>query len=80
MLRQRFPAVDAVCSSDLLRAVQTADVVAAAYGLQVQQHKNLRERNMGVLQVGLEEDGMPKADGQCLSLQTVPSAAGLQPP
>lgn len=52
MLLEQFPCVDAVFSSDLLRAVQTAEVVAAAYQLQVQQHTGLRERHMGVLQVG----------------------------
>lgn len=35
MLRERYPKVDAVFSSDLLRAVQTAEVVAAVYQLQV---------------------------------------------
>jgi broad specificity phosphatase PhoE len=52
VLLEQFPCVDAVFSSDLLRAVQTAEVVAAAYQLQVQQHTGLRERHMGVLQVG----------------------------
>jgi hypothetical protein len=51
VLLERFPRVDAVFSSDLLRAVQTAEVVAAAYKLQVEQHTGLRERHMGVLQV-----------------------------
>jgi hypothetical protein len=35
VLLERFPDVDAVISSDLLRAVQTAEVVAAGYQLQV---------------------------------------------
>jgi hypothetical protein len=35
VLRERYPKVDAVFSSDLLRAVQTAEVVAAVYQLQV---------------------------------------------
>jgi broad specificity phosphatase PhoE len=35
VLLERFPVVDAVISSDLLRAVQTAEVVAAGYQLQV---------------------------------------------
>lgn len=35
VLRERYPNVDAVFSSDLLRAVQTAELVAAAYQLQV---------------------------------------------
>lgn len=35
MLRERFPKVDAVFSSDLLRAVQTAEVVADMYKLKV---------------------------------------------
>lgn len=35
LLQQHFPCVNAVYSSDLLRAVQTAQVVATAYGLLV---------------------------------------------
>lgn len=35
VLQQRYPTVTAVFSSDLLRAVQTAEVVAAAYQMQV---------------------------------------------
>lgn len=57
VLLERFPQVDAVFSSDLLRAVQTAEVVAAAYKLQVEQHTGLRERHMGVLQVGVWAHG-----------------------
>jgi phosphohistidine phosphatase SixA len=37
VLQQRFPHFDAVVSSDLLRTVQTAQVLAGAYNLQVQQ-------------------------------------------
>lgn len=43
MLRERFPKVDAVFSSDLLRAVQTAELVAAAYQLQVRPSAALLE-------------------------------------
>ncbi|KAF6254738.1 pyridoxal phosphate-dependent transferase [Scenedesmus sp. NREL 46B-D3] len=50
VLQQRFTHFDAVVSSDLLRTVQTAQVLAAAYNLQVQQHPGLRERNLGLLQ------------------------------
>eukprot|EP00882_Tetradesmus_deserticola_P020841 GHRQ01022526.1.p1 GENE.GHRQ01022526.1~~GHRQ01022526.1.p1 ORF type:complete len:378 (+),score=181.86 GHRQ01022526.1:160-1293(+) len=50
VLQQRFTHFDAVVSSDLLRTVQTAQVLAAAYSIQVQQHPGLRERNLGLLQ------------------------------
>jgi broad specificity phosphatase PhoE len=39
VLQQRFNHFDAVVSSDLLRTVQTAQVLAAAYNLQVQQQQ-----------------------------------------
>jgi broad specificity phosphatase PhoE len=35
VIQQRYNSFEAVVSSDLLRATQTADVLAAAYGLQV---------------------------------------------
>ncbi|WIA37185.1 hypothetical protein OEZ86_014139 [Tetradesmus obliquus] len=60
VLQQRFAHFDAVVSSDLLRTVQTAQVLAGAYNLQVQQHPGLRERNLGLLQ-GLTYAEAPQA-------------------
>src|SRR6516164_6011110 len=42
--------LDAIWSSDLLRAQQTAQPIAAALGLPVQLTKGLRERNYGAFQ------------------------------
>ncbi|KAK9814355.1 hypothetical protein WJX72_004428 [[Myrmecia] bisecta] len=42
--------IDAVYSSDLLRTMQTAQVLAAAFGKQVVPDPDLRERHLGVLQ------------------------------
>uniref|UniRef100_A0A383V9P9 Phosphoglycerate mutase-like protein n=1 Tax=Tetradesmus obliquus TaxID=3088 RepID=A0A383V9P9_TETOB len=63
VLQQRYSSFDAVVSSDLLRATQTADVLAAAYGLQVTAHPGLRERHFGLLQ-GLTYEAAPAAQPQ----------------
>lgn len=43
----RSTAIDAVYSSDAVRALETAEVVVAARGLEVQQDARLREVNFG---------------------------------
>ncbi|WIA20793.1 hypothetical protein OEZ85_005153 [Tetradesmus obliquus] len=50
VLQKRYQHFDAVVSSDLQRTLQTAQILAAPYQLQVQQHSGLRERHIGLLQ------------------------------
>lgn len=77
VLQQRFAHFDAVVSSDLLRTVQTAQVLAGAYNLQVQQHPGLRERNLGVLQ-GLTYAEAPQAQPDAwAALQSSSSSARI---
>lgn len=49
--------VDAIWSSDLMRAQQTAEPSAAALGLTIRPAKGLRERSYGLFQ-GLDSDGI----------------------
>ncbi|TNC26955.1 histidine phosphatase family protein [Amycolatopsis alkalitolerans] len=50
LLAQRNPRAEAIFSSDLPRARQTADVIAAALGLPVREDPRLREQDLGCLE------------------------------
>jgi len=49
-LRDRFQRVDAIISSDLLRAQQTAMVISQAFQIEARSDKSLRECSFGVLE------------------------------
>jgi broad specificity phosphatase PhoE len=55
--------VDAVYSSDLARARETAEILAAKHGLQVNLDKRLRERGFGVWE-GLTNDDIQQRDAE----------------
>jgi probable phosphoglycerate mutase len=55
--------VEAVVCSDLLRAVETAEIVAAALGTPLLLDPRLRERNLGVLEGGPGDALVPAVTG-----------------
>ncbi|KAF8055827.1 phosphoglycerate mutase-like protein 4 [Scenedesmus sp. PABB004] len=74
-LARRFAGgVDAVWSSDLRRAVETAEPIAAALGVAVQTHAGLRERHLGDLQ-GLTYAEAPSAQPAAWEALQAPGGA-----
>ncbi len=56
LLLEHYPKIDAIYSSDLKRAVSTAEPIAHAFGLKLITNRALREQNMG------DAEGMPEEE------------------
>lgn len=68
-----------VVSSDLVRARQTADVVAATLGVRVEDDARLREQHLGTLEGRSYEETWAAADQHDWSDPTLPVAGGESP-
>ena len=68
-----------VVSSDLVRARQTADVVAAALGVVVEEDVRLREQHLGTLEGRSYEETWAAADQHDWSDPSLPVAGGESP-